>query len=120
MSQRERDTRIPLDGMSEEQVEIVRRVVFGALVGKAGDLRLLNKLPDPRRAIREVAALGCLAYWLETSKVVIPDPTALEVMAPQLEDAAEKDAELLEEYEEVLAEHDALRAFVAYLSGQGR
>jgi hypothetical protein len=50
MSRRERDTRVRLDRMTDEQIEILRRNVFGALVGKAGDLRLLNKNPDPKGA----------------------------------------------------------------------
>jgi hypothetical protein len=117
MSRRERDTRVHLEGMSEAQLEIVRDAVFGALVGKAGDLRLLNQSPDPKRAIREVAALGRLAFWLEHGEVVVPDRTAREVMARIVEDVEEMDADLLERYEEAVAEHDALRAVVAYLSG---
>lgn len=79
MTRRERETRVWLDGMSEEQLEIVRRNVFGALVGKAGDLRLLHKLRDPKGAIREVAALGRLAFWLEHGQVLVPDRAAREV-----------------------------------------
>jgi len=114
MSRRERETRVRLDEMSEEQLGIVRGVVFGELVGKAGDLRVLNQFPDPKRAIREVAALGRLAFWLEHGEVLVPDRTAREVMARIVEDVEEMDAELLEHYEEAVAEHDALRAFVAY------
>jgi hypothetical protein len=116
VSRRERDTRVRLDGMSEPQLEIVRDAVFGALVGRAGNLRLLNQSPDPKQAIREVAALGRLAFWLEHGEVVVPDRTAREVMARIVEDVEEMDQELLERYEEAVAEHDALRTFVAYLS----
>lgn len=56
--------------MSEEQIEIVRDTVSGVLVGKAADLRLLHKHAEPRRAIREVGALGRLALWLEQGQVV--------------------------------------------------
>lgn len=117
MSQRERGTHVSLEEMSEGQLEIARHAVFGALIGRAGDLRLLNQYPDPKRAIREVAALGRLAFWLEHGKVAVPDRAARDVMARIVKDDEEMDAELLERYEESVAEHDALRVLVAYLSG---
>lgn len=112
MTGRERDIRVRLDGMSEEQLEIVRRSVFGALVGKAGDLRLLHKHHDPKGAIREVAALGRLAFWLEHGEVVLPDRAARKV-AEELAagiDALNEWEEVVERYEEAMAEHDALHA----------
>jgi hypothetical protein len=121
MSRRERDTRVRLDGMTDEQLEIVRRNVFGALVGRAGDLRLLHKLRDPKGAIREVAALGRLAFWLEHGQVLVPDRIAREVAEGLAEgvDAMNEWEEVVERYEEAMAEHDALHAFVAYFSGAG-
>lgn len=73
MSRRERENRVPLDGLTDAQLEIVRDAVFGELVGKAGDLRLLDANPDPKGAIKEVAALGRLAFWLEHGEVLVPD-----------------------------------------------
>jgi hypothetical protein len=121
MSRRERDTRVRLEGMTDEQLEIVRRNVFGALVGKAGDLRLLHKLRDPKGAIREVAALGRLAFWLEHGQVLVPDKAAREVAEGLAEgvDALNQWEEVDRRYEEALAEHDALHAFVAYFSDSG-
>jgi hypothetical protein len=121
MTRRERDTRVRLEGMSEEQLEIVRRNVFGALVGKAGDLRLLHKHRDPKGAIREVSALGRLAFWLEHGEVLVPDGAAREVAQGLAEgvDAMNEWEEVVERYEEAIAEHDALHAFVAYFSGVG-
>jgi hypothetical protein len=121
MSRRERDTRVRLDGMTDEQIEIVRRSVFGALVGKAGDLRLLNKNPDPKGAIREVAALARLAFWLEYDEVVVPDGAAREVAKGLAEgvDALNEWEEVARRYERAMAEHDALHAFVAYFSDAG-
>jgi hypothetical protein len=118
MSPRESDTRVRLEGMSEEQREIVRRNVFGALVGKAGDLRLLHKNPDPKGAIREVAALARLAFWLEHDEVVVRDRLAREVAQGLAEgvDAMNEWEEVVERYEEAMAEHDALHAFVAHFS----
>lgn len=121
MSRRERETRVRLDGMSEEQREIIRRSVFGALVGKAGDLRLLHQHPDPKRAIREVAALGRLAFWLEYDEVVVPDREARDVAQGLAEgvDALNEWEEVTRRYEEAMAEHDALHAFLTYFSDAG-
>jgi hypothetical protein len=109
--------------MSEKQLEIVRGNVFGALVGKAGDLRLLHKLRDPKGAIREVAALGRLAFWLEHGQILVPDRTAREVAQGLAEgvDWLNEWEEVVERYEEAMAEHDALHAFVAHFveSGSG-
>jgi hypothetical protein len=108
--------------MTAAQLEIVRRSVFNALVGKAGDLRLLHKNPDPKGAIREVAALGRLAFWLEHGQVLVPDIAAREVAQYLAEgvDAMNEWEEVVERYEEAMAEHDALHAFVAYLSDSDR
>lgn len=118
MSPRERDTRVRLDGMTDEQIEIVREAVIGELIGKAGDLRLLNKLEDPKRAIREVAALARLAFWLGHGEVLVPDRAGREVARRLAEgvDAMNEWEEFAERYEEAMAEHDALHAFVAHLS----
>ena len=116
MSRREGHTRVRLNGMSEEQLRIVRDAVLGELIGRAGDLRHLNRSADPRRAIREVAALGRSAYWLGIGEVLVPDRVARVVMARIVEEADERDQELLESYEEAVAEHDALRTYLAYLS----
>jgi hypothetical protein len=104
--------------MTEAQLEIVRDAVFGELVGKAGDLRLLHKHPDPRRAIRDVAALGRLAFWLEHGQVLVPDRAAREMARYLAEgvDARNEWEEVVERYEEAVAEYDALHAFLAHLS----
>jgi hypothetical protein len=117
MSRHEREVRVRLDGLlSEGQLEIVREIVFCQLIGMAGDLRLLNKLPDPKRAVREVAALGRLAFWLEYREILVPDRIAREVM---LRLAREVDG-MNEEGESTggdpAAEHHAMWAFVNLLS----
>ncbi|HEY2479468.1 MAG TPA: hypothetical protein VGI17_12155 [Solirubrobacterales bacterium] len=116
MSRRERETRVRLDGMSEEQLAIVRDTLLGMLVGRASDLHLLNKHPDPRGAIKQVAALGRLAFWLDDGVVVVPDWAAREVMGRIVEEIEEMDADLIERYGEAVAQHVALRAFLAHLS----
>lgn len=116
MSRRERRTHVRLDEMSEEQLGIVRDAVLTALIGQAADLHLLNKNPDPKSAIREVAALGRLAFWLQHDEVAVPDRAARAVVARIVEEVEEMDADLLARYEEAVAEHDGLRALLAHLS----
>jgi hypothetical protein len=117
MSGGERETRVRLDGLlSDGQLEIVREIVFGQLMGQAGDLVLLNQYRDPKRAIKEVAALGRLAFWLEWGEIVVPDRIAREVM---LRIAREVDG-MNEQGDttggDPVAEHDALWDFVGLLS----
>jgi hypothetical protein len=121
MSRRERETHVRLDGkMSEAQLEIVRDDVIGRLIGKAEDLHLLHREPDPERIVREVAALGRLAFWLGEGEVVVPDRTARDLMARIVEDLEDIDRPLFERHEEAVARQDALRTFVAYLSAADR
>jgi predicted phage gp36 major capsid-like protein len=77
MSRREL-RRVRVDDLSEEQLEIVRDAVSGALVARAA-----------------------------------PDRTARKVMARIAREVDEIDEGLFERYEEAVAEHDALHAFVA-------
>jgi hypothetical protein len=112
MSRREL-RRVRVDDLSEEQLEIVRDAVSGALVARAADLRHLKKAPDRKWAIKEVAALGRLAFWLDGGEILVPDRTARKVMARIAREVDEMDESLFERYEEAVAEHDALHAFVA-------
>jgi len=97
VSRRERDTRVPLDGMTEAN-------------------------SDPKGAIGEVAALGRLAFWLEYGEVLVPDRVAREVAQGLADgvDAMNEWEEVVERHEEAMAEHDAFHAFVAHLSGAER
>jgi len=106
-----------LDGLlSEGQLEIVHDIVISQLIGSAGDLRLLNRLPDPKAAVREVSALGRLAFWLGWREILVPDRIAREVM---LRLATEVDA--MNEGGETTggdpaAEHDAMWAVAELFS----
>lgn len=117
-SRRERRRRVRLDELSEDQLESIRNAVSGALSSRAGDLAQLHQLSEPKRKIREVAALGRLSYWLEIGEVRVPDRIAREVMAEIVGEVEEMDAELLEQYEEAVAGHRALHTFVALLKGE--
>ena len=116
-SRREREVRVRLDGLlSESQLDIVKGIVFGQLIGSAGDLRLLNKLPDPKGAVREVAALGRLTYWLHMGEIHVPDRVAVEVVSrlavevDGMNEAAETTGG------DPVAEHEAMWAFVNLFS----
>ena len=119
MSRRQREVRIRLDGlMSEAQIEIVRDIVFGQLIMQADDLALLNQYRDPKQAIREVAALGRLAFWLEYyGEIVVPDRFAQKLMRrtareiDEMNQAAESTGDGDPE-----AEHEAMRAYVGLFS----
>jgi hypothetical protein len=64
------------------------------LIARAGVLRLLKPSPDPRREIREVAALGRLAFWLNIGEVLVPDRAARGLIAELVGEADETDREL--------------------------
>jgi hypothetical protein len=119
VSRRELSRRRSLAGLTEEQVEIVRAAVTEALIGRAADLRLLNKLRDPKRAVREVAALARLVRGLGEGEIAVPDRVAWEVMARMSKELLQMDEELIESYEQAIAEHRAMRAFVACFEGAG-
>jgi hypothetical protein len=101
--------------LSDDQLRIARRAVTGALAGRAGDLRLLGRSPDPERAVGEVAALARLAFGIERRELEVPDRIARELMsrlAAEVDDMNEWE-ELAERYEQGIAEHDALVALAA-------
>jgi hypothetical protein len=115
MSRRELSGTVRLDDLSEAQLEIIRGTVTGTLVARAGDLRHLNRAPDPRWTVKEVAALGRLASWLDRGEILVPDRTAWKVMSRIAREVDDMDEDLIERYEEAVAEHDALHALVARL-----
>jgi len=119
MGRRERSARVSLDHLTLEQMEIVRSAVRGALIGQAGDLRLLHSHHEPRAAIREVAALGRLAFWLEHEQILVPDALARRIAGFLAEGAEARNAEIIGRYEEAVAESDALRLFAAAFDRRG-
>jgi hypothetical protein len=118
MSRRERETRVRLEAMSEAQLKIVRDTVIRTLVSEAADLHLLHRHPDPKRSIREVTTLGRLAYWLQGDEIAVPDRRARVLMERIAEEVDDLHRDVYQGYEEAVAEHDALRAFLAYLTGE--
>jgi hypothetical protein len=115
MSRRERETRVPLDGLSGEQLSILREGASSHLIGAAGDLRLLANHDDPERAVREVAALGRLNFWLHHGEVLVPDRTVRELVARRTTETIYLD-ELKETYDRELAEQEAWLALLAHFA----
>lgn len=113
----EREVRVRLDGlMSEAQIEIVYEVVLSQLIGGAGDLQILNKHRDPKQAIREVAALGRLTFWLEYREILVPDRVAREVMVRLAREVDEMNDQGDSTGGDPSAEHDAMWAYVGLFS----
>ncbi|MBS1885610.1 MAG: hypothetical protein JSU06_00300 [Actinobacteria bacterium] len=113
-----RETRT-LDGLSEGQLDFLREVVGHELVGRAVDLGRLRQLPDPRAPVREVQALGRLAYRLGLGAVEVPDREAREVVARIAEEFRQIDAGLFERHEDAMVRHRALGALLASLEEAG-
>jgi hypothetical protein len=105
--------------LSDDQLRIVRKEVTGLLAGRTGDLRLLDKHPEPEREIAEIAALARLAFSLDRGKIEVPDPLAQEMVERLVEGSKELNEweELRERYEAGVAEQEALVAFADFFSG---
>jgi hypothetical protein len=109
--------RVRLDGlMSEGQIEIVSEIVFGQLIGQAGDLDRLNQYRDPKKAIREVATLGRLAFWLEYREIIVPDRDARELMRRTAREIDEMNEAGESTGGDPPAEHDAMSIYVGLFS----
>jgi hypothetical protein len=109
--------RVRLDGlMSESQVEIVSGIIFGQLIGQAGDLDRLNQYRDPKKAIREVATLGRLTFWLEYREILVPDRDGRRLMRRTAREIDEMNEAGESTGGDPLAEHDAMWAYVALFS----
>jgi hypothetical protein len=114
------DAQIRLDGrLSEDQLRIAHEAVMGQLIGRTGDLRLLDKNPEPERELAELAALSRLASVLEVGRIDGPDPIAQRVAAGLADAAGEivEYEEHRERYEEGVAEREALRALAEIFPG---
>jgi hypothetical protein len=110
---RERRTRIPLDGLTPQQRAIVLEGATDWLVALANDLCRYGP-DDIERVTDEVSALGRLAFSMHHREVAVPDRMA-RALIERRNGETERLDELEEEYEEVLAEHDAWTALLAHL-----
>jgi hypothetical protein len=117
MSRRRTDKRVPLDGLTGEQLAIVRHGTFMWLMGMASDLGLLERgMEKPKRHLKRTQALGRLAIALEREMVDLPDPLLEKMLTRRTTETIHLD-ELKEEYEKELAEHEAWAALLAHFSG---
>ena len=112
MSRREREAAVSLDGLSTGQLAILREDAGDLLLARAEDLRLLHRDEEPRRAVREVAALARLCSGLRHGEVFVPDRTLTELVARWTAETGQLE-EVKEVYERALAEHEAWVALLA-------
>jgi hypothetical protein len=100
----------PLD-LRPQHIAILRRTLSDCLEGVRADLRTPERMRDPVSAAREAGAYERLLCALDRGQVSVPDEAAREAVAII---AAQWDRE--NNYEAVVAEHDALHGLLASLS----
>jgi len=91
-------------------VAILRDAFTSCLEGLRGDLETPDKLRDPDRSHREAGAYERLLAALEGSALVVSDETARQVVTTA---AATWDE--ANEYERIVAEHDALYSLLSQM-----
>ena len=111
----------PAGTFSDDQLQIIRATVTRSLAGRTGDLGLrLKKRPEvpDAREVGEIAALARLAFGLEQGELEVPDRIAGELMSRIAAEVAHENEveEIVERYEEGIAEHEALVAFASIFS----
>jgi hypothetical protein len=110
-----RDGRVRLDGLTGDQLEILREEAIDWLVTKAHDL----PVPGPEKAeVEEVAALGRLVYGLRDGKVDGSDRMIRAFVAREASEAGFLD-EVAEEYLREIASHAPWVALLVCLGGEG-
>jgi hypothetical protein len=102
---------VPLD-LPDPQVKILRGTLTSCLEGVSGDLKTPDRLPDPEKARREADAYERLLAALDEGRITVPDEAAREAVEVMVL-AAEEDTN----YQQILAEHDALFGLLAFLGG---
>ena len=101
----------PLD-LPAEHVEILRARLTSWLNGLREELRTPERLEDPEGARQEAQSYERLLVSLTTRQIVLPDEPARAAIQTA---ASTHDAE--ENYDEVVAGHDALHGLLALLGG---
>jgi hypothetical protein len=122
----ERSCWVALDGIGDGQLAILREEANDWLVAKADDLRRIGDGDRDRimGEVDDVAALGRLVSGLRRGEVLLPDRAMRELVARSTTETERLDS-LKEEYDRLVAEHDAWTALLAHLDrtvqgGRGR
>jgi hypothetical protein len=102
---------VPLE-LSPLDIAILRETLALCLEGVRGDLEIPERMPNPQRAGREAKAYERLLSGLERGRIVVPDQEAREAVAAI---ATATDRE--NEYDVVVAKHDALHGLLERLTG---
>ncbi|HEX4307172.1 MAG TPA: hypothetical protein VHZ54_14145 [Solirubrobacterales bacterium] len=93
-------------GLSEAHLAIVKDEIETTLLGLAQDLAYLDGKPHPQKFVSEVAAYARLAAALTTGTLRLPDRAARKALRRLAEELDDRN-----EYERVVAEHEAFRSF---------
>jgi hypothetical protein len=102
---------VPLD-LPDPQVKILRGTLTDCLEGVSGDLEAPEQMPNPEKARREADAYERLLAALADGVIVLPDEAAREAVEVMVL-AVEEDTD----YQQIIAEHDALFGLLALLGG---
>jgi len=102
---------VPLD-LPASQVKILRGTLTDCLEGVSGDLKTPEQMPNPAKARREADAYERLLAALAEGVIVVPDEAAREAVEVMVL-AVEEDTD----YQQIIAEHDALFGLLALLGG---
>jgi hypothetical protein len=103
--------RMALLDLPPKHVTILRRTLSDSLAGVRDDLKAPERMPSPAKATREAAAYKRLLRALSYGWIKLPDEAAREAVAAI---AAASDKQ--NEYEAVVAEHDALHGLLDRLT----
>ena len=101
---------VPLD-LPPKHVAILRRTLSDCLEGVRNDLKAPGRMLSVARATREASAYKRLLRALGYGRIKVPDEAAREAVAVI---AAASDKQ--NEYEAVVAEHDALHGLLGLLT----
>jgi hypothetical protein len=102
---------VPLD-LPAEQKTILRGTLTSCLEGVSGDLKTPDRVPDPDKARREADAYTRLLAALDQGRMVVPDDAAREAVEAMVL-SVEEDTD----YQQIIAEHDALFGLLSLLGG---
>ncbi|MGB7588233.1 MAG: hypothetical protein WBM00_05945 [Solirubrobacterales bacterium] len=101
--------------LDRSQIAILREAFGSCLEGLRDDLQTPWRLGDPERSRRETVAYERLLTSLERGEIVVPDAMARRVVG-----ALAASSDEANEYERVVAEHDALHRLLRRLESARR
>jgi hypothetical protein len=119
MSRRNREKRVSLEGLTQEQRTLLDEDAVNWLVAKADDLPPAGTAADNvwTREVEEVAALGRLISGLRSGWVRLSDRIARDLVA-RLTSETEHLDDVTAEYRKAMAEQESWLAILAHFAGE--